>query len=222
MRENVFQRELRPTRTVDIGGPLGEGATFDPPEILAVHERPVGEYGDAAVAGHREQAVLRFRFRHRIVHVNEIGSLRPHEGLESCVKGAARDGHADVAGVTSLLPFAKVRPLRFEIGQALDLYEVQRPPSEQTLGLSHLGGARLTARRVDLDRHEQRVPKPRLLQYATECGVDLLRPGGGIHDAAAVSEQRVEHGGDDGRSVGGDLQDRLGRAEPDDGEALPG
>src|SRR5688572_26034326 len=72
VRENVFQRELRPRLAADVGGPLGQRFSFEPPEIGAIHERPVDHQGDAAVGDKRQHPLFRLPFRNRVIDLHEV------------------------------------------------------------------------------------------------------------------------------------------------------
>ena len=82
MREDVFERKLRPCRAIEFRGPFGERRAFETAEVGAVHEWPVHEHGKAAIGGHRQKTSLGLALGDRVVELDEIRLLALEEFLE--------------------------------------------------------------------------------------------------------------------------------------------
>ena len=112
--------------------------------------------------------------------------------------------------------------MHVQIAHALDLKQIQRPPSDQPLVLPHLPDARHPPVRVDLRGDEEAVTELRRRQNLAELGVDLRRARRSIDDPAAVLEEHPDHRRHGLGPLGRDLEHGLRRAKANDGQGLVG
>ena len=203
-------------------GPFGQRPPAHAPEVAAVHERTVDQDAHPEVPGERQDAILRARLHHRVVHLNEVEGLRPHERLELIVPSGAGDGDANVARLSRVLPPEHVGPVHVQISHALDLQEIQGAASDQLLVLPHLCDAGRFPVRVDLRGYEEPAAELRRRQNLAELGVDLRSARRGVDDPPPVLEEHSDHGRHGLRPLGRDLEHGLRGPQAHDGQRLFG
>ena len=198
--EHPFDEELRCALAAELSGNWRQRVSCGAIDHRAFRERAIDQHGDAKLAGKRQQARPRLRFRQRIIDLQEIRLLAPDHALELRMSAREVMRHADVPERAGIARSPQGRQVRVEIQEIVDLHEIERLRAQEPMRVRELrlsGGA---PGGPDLGREER--PRGRL-----DRSQDVANPllGAAVHrravDDAASGAEEAPHGSQRGVEV---------------------
>ena len=130
MRDDPFQKELRPGSTIEFGRPVGQRPRTRATKEVATTKRPIDDQRHLSILRERKNALFRLAFHDRVIDLEKIEFFGP-QNFFNFTKGAGfimRD--SDVANAPLLLPFAQSRQMRVHIDKVMDLHQIDAFCSE--------------------------------------------------------------------------------------------
>ena len=77
VRDDPFQKKLRPGSTIELGRPIGQCFRADATEKIASAEWTIDDDGNRSILGQRQDALLGFALHQRVINLEKIQLLTP-------------------------------------------------------------------------------------------------------------------------------------------------
>ena len=155
MRQDEFQRELRPALAVELGRPLRQFPVAHDVEIVAVDEGTVHENGDAFLLRHRQHRVAGLRLQQRVVHLDEVDDAHVHQLHHGLVELELVPRRADVTGQARFLEPQVPFGLRQDFLEIVGQNEVEYVLALRGTHTFELGGHGLVLHGAEIGPDEQ-------------------------------------------------------------------
>ena len=221
MREDVFEQQLRPRATAVFGRPLGNRLGSQTADERSSAERAVGDDGDAAVGGERQQFLRGLGFLERIVHLHEIEWLAAHHRRQLRVSAGRVVRDPEVADRALRLPVAQRGQVRPPVEQVVNLHQIEPRRPEERERTSHLLDAGLSPPGPHFGRDKRALPRARRGEALPhDCLGAAVHRGAVDHRSAGVEERADDtRQRRDTSAVRRDIE-RLPGSAPDDRKGL--
>ena len=107
LKPNPFQQKLRPGVAVELSRPRGQRFRRNDLENAAAAKRSVNNDSHAHFLGERQDALRRGSIHQRVIDLNEIGFLGPHDSFDFTVASVLRIGNSGITDLSFRFPFAQ-------------------------------------------------------------------------------------------------------------------
>src|ERR1700680_1787326 len=106
MRDDPFQKELRPVMTIEFRGPLRQRLLTQPREKVAATKGAIDDDGHTAISSEWQDLVLGFTLKKGVIDLDKIDLLRAKERRDFTVRTGSIVGDAEVTRARLLFPVA--------------------------------------------------------------------------------------------------------------------
>jgi hypothetical protein len=191
--DDELEEHLRPVRAVDLARPPGQPPAAHAIEEVAAVERPVGDDGDAALGGEREQPPLGVAVGEAVGELHEVERFAAHRPLELRVATSVRSSEADVTNPALLLPFLQRAQVHRPVDEVVDLHQVEALDAPQLARAFHLPDAGAAADDPDLGGRKHLAASPQFREQLADHRLRRAVHRRRIDEGPAAVEERAQH-----------------------------